>query len=161
MAVELAWMVASAVVSISSTSVSLISCFFTPFNFSCFSGVSHLTFDATDEGVPALLPPDDWEPFFCFFLGVGVFSLDGFGFFFLVALPGGVADAGRLPTGVAFARLLAASSAALSDLFRSFDFGGMVLKRMGSDGKDGLATLAAKLRLREEGGVLLAMRRWL
>ena len=73
---------------------------------------------------------------FCFFLGVGVSCLDYDAFLLVAVLPGFVADAVRLPTGVASAWLLAALSAALSDCFCRCDFG-MVLKQMGSDGNGG------------------------
>jgi len=95
-----------------------------------------LTFDATDDGVLTLLPPDVGAPLFCFFVRAGVFCFDGDAFLLLAALPGFVADAVRLPTGVASAWLLAALSAALSDCFCCCAFG-MVLKRMGSDGNGG------------------------
>jgi hypothetical protein len=64
----------------------------------------------------------------------GVSSLLFFAFFVLTP-PEGDADPLLLPTGIAFSLSLAATSASLSDDFGLHDFG-MVLKRMGNDGKD-------------------------
>ena len=51
---ELLPMIASAVVSISSTSVSFFSCIFTLFNSFCLSGDKNSIPNATDDGIPAM-----------------------------------------------------------------------------------------------------------
>ena len=136
-------MIESAVVSISSTSVSFFSCIFTLFNSFCLSGVKNSIPDATDDGVPVMLPARDVEAPPCFFLvcwGLVVLPLCCFCFFDLALLVEGVADP---------APLLPASAFALS-LVVFFLFG-MVLKRIGNDGRDGGTSADCSGTCRDDG----------